>query len=160
MADGFLGYKSSFMLDVVVCALVVLVPVIAFSLYQVRWRRNYTLHRNLQILLGVILLVAVTAFEIDVQLVHGGWEKIVQKRPTPPERIEFLRRVLWVHLVFAVATPLLWGYTLVMALKQFPKLPEPCAYSRMHRVLGWVSTVDIVLTSITGLAFYYLAIIR
>src|SRR5690349_13232590 len=33
MQDGFLGYKSSFMLDFVVVALVLIVPILLFSLY-------------------------------------------------------------------------------------------------------------------------------
>ena len=29
--------------------------------------------RGLQLLLGVVLLLAVSAFEVDLQLIHGGW---------------------------------------------------------------------------------------
>ena len=52
MTDGFLGYPTSLMLDVVVCALALVVPLLLFSLYQVRVKRNFLLHRNLQLLLG------------------------------------------------------------------------------------------------------------
>lgn len=161
MANGFLGYDSSFMLDVVVCALVLVVPTLLWSLYEVKFRRRYTLHRNLQIALGVVLLLAVTAFEVDVQLVHGGWENIVNKPGRPPrvseEDLQTVRTVLSVHLVFAVSTPLLWAVTLVLALRRFANPPQPGPHSRLHKTLGWFSTVDITLTSITGLAFYYVA---
>ena len=65
------------MLDFVVCALVLIVPLLLYSLWLVKVRRRFLAHKRLQIALGLILLVAVSAFEIDVQLVHGGWEKIV-----------------------------------------------------------------------------------
>ncbi len=77
--DGFLGYRTSFMLDFVVCALLLIVPLLVYSLWLVRIKRNYVAHKWLQLALGVILLVAVGAFEIDLQIVHGGWENIVSK---------------------------------------------------------------------------------
>jgi hypothetical protein len=30
----------------------------------------------------------------------------------------------------------------------------------VHAVLGWISTIDITLTAITGLIFYYLAFVK
>src|SRR5437868_12622258 len=82
MTDGFLGYKTSLMLDVVVCALIVVVPTLLFSLYAVKIRRNYSLHKALQITLGIVLLAAVGLFEIDMRL-HGGIEGILAKRLRP-----------------------------------------------------------------------------
>lgn len=164
MRNGFLGYDSSFMLDVVVCALVLVVPALLWSLYLVKFRRNYLLHRNIQMLLGLVLLIAVGAFEIDMQLVHGGWENVVNKPGTPPrmtgEDLETVRRLLWVHLVFAISTPFLWATTLLLAWRRFPSPPQPGPHSRLHKILGWISTVDITLTSITGLIFYYVAFVR
>ena len=163
MRNGFLGYDASFMLDFVVVALVAVVPVILWSLYLVKVRRNYPLHRTLQILLGAVLLVTVLAFEIDMRL-QGGWELIINKVPSQPRRspdeIDTIRQFLYVHLVFAISTPFLWGATLTLALRRFANPPAPSAHSRLHKTLGWLSTVDLVLTSVTGLAFYYVAFVR
>lgn len=159
--DGFLGYQTSFMLDFVVCALIIIVPLLVYSLWLVKFRKAYTQHKWLQIALGVILLVAVAAFEVDLQIVHGGWENIVRK--SHPEesalaaRIAQARPWLWIHLVFAISTPFLWAVTLYQALKKFPSPPVPGAHSRRHKTLGWLSTIDITLTAVTGLAFYYIA---
>ena len=161
LKDGFLGYQTSLMLDVVVCALIVVVPWLLYSLYQVKFKAAYSRHKTLQIWLGLILLVAVGAFEIDLQLVHGGWENIVRK--AHPEDADLARKVaearpyLRTHLVFAISTPLLWAATLVLAMKRFPKPPAPDKHSRLHKTLGWISTVDITLTAVTGLVFYYVA---
>ncbi|MCA9018007.1 MAG: DUF420 domain-containing protein, partial [Planctomycetaceae bacterium] len=70
-------------MDFVVSALVLIVPLLLFSLYSVKIKRNFSLHKKLQILLGAVLLVAVAAFEIDVQIMHGGWQNIVNQRETP-----------------------------------------------------------------------------
>jgi hypothetical protein len=156
---GFLGYPTTFMLDFVVCALVLVVPLLLLSLWLVKFRRKYLVHKRLQIVLGVVLLAAVTAFEVDVQLVHGGWEKIVAKQNLDEAalaaKIASVRPWLLVHLVFAVTTPFLWVATIVLALKRFGSNPIPGAHSKLHALLGWASTIDITLTSVTGLLFYY-----
>lgn len=111
MSHGFLGYDgSTFMLDFVVTALVLIVPALLVSLYLVKVQRNYTAHRNLQLALAGVLLVTVIAFEIDIRA-HGGWRAIVDTRTVPlsAERLETVRQTLSVHLVFAISTPLLWG---------------------------------------------------
>jgi len=161
MEYGFLGYRSTFMLDFVVSALVLIVPLLLFSLYSVKIKRNFSLHKKLQIVLGAVLLVAVTAFEIDVQIMHGGWQNIVNQRETPltPDQFNYARNVLYVHLVFAVSTPFFWAATLFLALKRIPNPPVPCAHSKLHQKLGWISTIDITLTSLTGLYWYYVAFV-
>ncbi len=161
MSHGFLGYDgSTFMLDFVVTALVLIVPALLVSLSLVKSKRNYTAHRNLQLALAGVLLVAVIAFEIDIR-VHGGWQAIVEARESPlsAEQIEIVKQTLYVHLVFAISTPLLWGTTITLALKRMPKPPAPCGHSRLHKTLGWLSVIDLVLTSATGLLFYYRAFI-
>jgi hypothetical protein len=164
MQNGFLGYPTTFMLDFVVCALVLIVPMLLLSLWLVKVRRNFHAHMKLQLSLGVVLLLAVTAFEVDIQWIHGGWENIVAKQSLSDEalaaKIGDVRPWLMIHLVFAVSTPFLWITTIVLALKRFGRNPAPGPHSRLHSLLGWASTCDITMTSVTGLIFYYLAFIR
>ena len=161
MKDGFLGYQTSFMLDAVVVALVLVVPVLIFSIYSVKVHRQYARHRNLQLALAVTLLVAVLAFEVDLHLVQGGWKNVVQKGPPlSTDQLNFIQRVLRIHLLFAASTPLLWATTIVFALRRMPRPPQPSPHSRLHKTLGWASTLDLVLTSVTGLVFYYVAFIN
>ncbi len=162
MTDGFLGYRTSFMLDAVVCALVLVVPTLVYSIYLVKFRAKFVAHRNIQLGLAVVLLLAVVAFEVDMQQIQGGWQNVVAKRAVPlsTEQLATVRTVLWIHLVFAVSSPVLWAMTIVHALKKFPKPPAPAAASKLHKTLGWASTLDLTLTSVTGLLFYYMAFVR
>jgi len=161
---GFLGNDASLMLDVVVTALVLVVPLLVSSIWLVKFRRRYAVHKRLQLTLAAVLLLTVAAFEVDMQWVHGGWENIVNKDPAAPrltgDDLGFVRTVLHVHLLFAVSTPLVWALTITLALRRMPTPPAPCAHSRLHKFLGWASTIDLVLTSVTGLTFYYVAFIR
>jgi len=161
MQDGFLGYRTSFMLDFVVCALIIIVPLLVYSLWLVKVKKAYNQHKWLQLTLGIVLLVAVTAFEVDLQLVHGGWENIVKK--SYPEEADLAAKVaearpyLRFHLIFAITTPVIWFTTLVLAFRRFSSPPVPGTHSRVHKTLGWLSTLDITMTAITGLIFYYVA---
>lgn len=160
MKDGFLGYQTSFMLDAVVVALVLVVPVLLFSLYSVKIKRQYIRHRNLQLTLACTLLAAVLAFELDLHWVQGGWANVVKKGPPLSEaQTKLIQQVLQVHLMFAVTTPLLWAVTITLALARIPSPARPSEHSRTHAVLGWASTLDLVLTSVTGLLFYYVAFV-
>lgn len=163
MQHGFLGNDSSFMLDFVVCALALVVPILLYSLWLVKFKRNYALHRFLQLLLGGVLLVAVGAFEVDMRL-HGGWENIVNKNPEAPrltiDELSHVRQLLYIHLIFAVSTPFLWAATIYQALKKFPLPIQPSEHSGRHKLFGWLSTIDLTLTSVTGLIFYYVAFMK
>jgi len=163
MYRGFLGYDASLMLDVVVCALVLVVPILCYSIWAVKFRQKYHLHKKLQILLSLLLFVAVVLFEIDMQL-HGGWQAIINKDPSEPrmspEELSEVAQVLYIHLVFAISTPFLWGWTMFEALRKFPRPVTPARHSRKHAFLGWASAIDLTMTSITGLIFYYFAFVR
>lgn len=160
MSHGFLGNDASFMLDFVVCALVLLVPLLAYSIWLVKVRKAYTRHRNVQCLLAVILGLAVAAFEVDMRL-HGGWTNIVNKDASHPRldaaALDQVQQYLYVHLIFAISTPFLWAVTLWLGWKRFPNPPLPGPHSKLHKNLGWASAVDLALTSATGLWFYYSA---
>lgn len=164
LRNGFLGNHASFMLDFVVVALVLIVPILLYSLYAVKVRHQYAMHRKLQLLLGGILLVAVALFEVDLHFVQGGWEAVVNKRPEEMrltvDQLAQVRTVLRIHLIFAISTPFLWIITIAAALRGFADPPAPGAHSRWHKILGWASAVDITLTSITGLIFYFFAFVK
>lgn len=153
------------MLDFVVCALVVLVPLLLYSLFAVKKQKKFVLHRNLQVVLGIVLLIAVGAFEIDMQWVQGGWENVMAKQADTlgeealATKIDSVRSVLRIHLVFAISTPILWIVTLVLALRKFSNPPTPGAHSRTHKTLGWLSTIALALTSVTGVWFYCVAFV-
>jgi putative membrane protein len=158
MATGFLGYPSTLMLDVVVCALALVVPALFFSIYLVKFRRNYLWHRRLQTGLGIALLVTVCLFEIDMRW-HGGWQAILKQRSVllTDEQLQWVSRVLLIHLVFAVSTVILWTATLTHGWRRIPRPPQPSPHSGLHKRLGWLSTIALTLTSVTGLVFYYYA---
>ena len=70
--DGFLGTRASLMLDVLVLGMLVVVAVLSWSIYQVKVRRRFRLHKAVQLTLGAVVLVVVVLFEVDIR--RYGWE--------------------------------------------------------------------------------------
>jgi hypothetical protein len=153
--DGFLGTRASLMLDVVFLAMFVVLPVLGWSIRQVRYQRRYLLHKRLQLALGIVLLVAVTLFEIDMRL--HDWT--LRAAVSPYYSTGVVSTSLWIHLFFAVPTALLWIYVIVAALRRFPQPPQSGSHSRSHIFWGRVAAIEMVLTAITGWIFYWLAFV-
>lgn len=144
------------MLDFVFLATFGILLVMAWSIFRVRRHRQYRLHARTQITLAIVLLVAITAFEIDLRF-FTDWRKLAE--PSPFYASGWVDRVLWIHLMFSIPTPLLWIATVVMGLRWFGWDAVPNQHSRKHRVLGWASAIGMTMTTTTGWVFYYVAFI-
>src|SRR5438093_1064334 len=122
MGKGFLGTPASLMLDVVVCSLALVVPVLTWSIYLVKWRRNYLAHKRIQIILCGTIFSVVTLFEIDMRLSGGFWN---MARNSPYANTTFLHNLLAVHLCFSISNVLFWLATFTTAVFKFPNPPRP-----------------------------------
>lgn len=153
---GFLPFRGSFMLDLVVLAMIAVVPLLSFSLYLVRYRHAYTAHRAIQVGLAAVLGIAVAIFEIDMRFVTD-WRKLAQ--PSPYYANGLLWWVLYIHLALAVPTLLIWIGLLIGAWRHFPSPPAPSPHSARHRWWGKIGSLGMFGTAITGWIFYYVAFI-
>ena len=157
---GFLPGRASLMLDVVVVAMFFVLLALGFSVYSVKYRQNYQLHKLIQVGLASALLVVLLLFEIDVHFIDK-W--MVRADPSPyfdaATRSGPVVYALAVHLVFAVTTFVLWLAVILLALTHFPNPPEPGDHSRFHKRWGTIAAIDMVLTTLTGWLFYWLAFV-
>lgn len=145
------------MLDVVCLSMLGVVIALAWSIYQIKVRRRYRLHKWVQIALGIALLVVVVLFEIDIRL-HGWEGRAAGQIGGHPAAVVFW--ALYIHLVFAVSSVILWPITIALAVINFSDPPIPGPHSRIHVPLAWAAAADMVLTAITGWVFYWLAFIK
>lgn len=155
--EGFLGTRASFMLDVLVLAMGVVVAVLAWSIFQVKYRRRYVLHKWVQVGLGLALLAAVVVFEVDVRL--NGWQDRAAGQ-LGGHASRLVMTSLAVHLVFALAATILWPVVIIRALVNFPNPAVPGPHSRFHLFWARIAAIDMFITAITGWTFYYLAFVR
>lgn len=153
--NGFLGTRASIMLDIVFLAMFLVIPAMAWGIALARFRKQFTLHKRVQLAVTVVLLLAVGAFEIDMQFV-SGW----RDRAAPsPYWSQGVMTSLYVHLVFAVSTFFLLLYVVIGALRNIPTPAAPSVYSRRHIFWGRLAAIDLTLTAVTGWVFYWLAFV-
>ncbi len=148
------------MLDVVFVAMFVVVPVLALSIYLVKYRRQFGLHKKLQLTMATVLLVAVLLFELDIRI--NGWEQRASPSPyfdSAHKWTSLAGLALLVHLSFAVPTLVLWTIVVVQALRKFSRPPQPGLHSQWHVRWATIGAAGMVLTAITGWVFYWLAFV-
>jgi putative membrane protein len=153
--DGFLGTRASLGMDVVLVGLFAVLPLLAWSIHLVRNRRDFAGHKRLQWIIAAALLAAIVVFEIDVRLV-SDWKIRAAVSPWWPAGV---LTALGIHLIFAVSSLVLLIWVLWEAAARFPTPPAPSAHSRRHMMMARLAGVDLVLTAITGSAFYWLAFV-
>lgn len=159
-STGFLGTRGSLMLDVVFLAMFAVLPLLALSIYLVKQKR-YAQHKLINLILGIVLLIAVLAFEIDMRF-FTQWEDLAKNSPyfdAARKWTSVAGLALIVHLCFAVPTLLLWIFVIVQALRKFPSPPVPGEHSHAHSKWAWLAAVGMLMTAVTGGTFYYLAFV-
>lgn len=162
--EGFIpGARGSLMLDVVFVAMLLVVPLMGWSIYHARYRKRdpnaLQFHKRLQLTLAIVLLLAIVAFEVDLRF-FSDWEL----RAAPSRFYEAgVWNAVWysltVHLVFAVPTTFLWAYVVIAAWRKFPNPPAPSEHSRSHVFWGRWAAFTMLMTAVTGWIFYVLAFV-
>ncbi len=157
--SGFLGTRASWTLDFVALAMVLLIPILFWSVFLVRVRRHYTWHKRIQLIAATVLTVTIGLFEYDMRFVTD-WRKLAAVSPYwNVQGINVLSWALTIHLAVAIPTFLLWVGVIVGALCGFSRPPKPGRHSRWHRPLGWLSVVGMCMTAVTGWIFYWMAFV-
>ncbi len=121
--NGFLGSRASITVDIVFLALFALLPILGWSIWLVRSRRRYVLHKRVQLTLAAVLLLAVIAFEIDMRFI-SGWTERAESSPYWPSGVW---TSLYIHLVFSISTALLWLYVVIGGAAEYSQSAGPVA---------------------------------
>ena len=155
MLPGFLPFsRASFMLDFVGLAMVVIIPLLTYSLFLAKVKRQFPLHKKLQLSIAIILAVAVLAFEIDMRVY--GWRQYAE---VSPYYDSILFPFLYFHILISTVTVLLWTYVIWQALRNFPNPPASTIFSPKHKKYARAAALGMYLTSFTGWIFYYMAFV-
>lgn len=66
---------------------------------------------------------------------------------------------LWIHLVPTTVMSLPWMFVIVQALRKFSPIPLPNAYSPRHKFCAKLAPINMLLTTLMGSVFYWLAFV-
>jgi uncharacterized membrane protein YozB (DUF420 family) len=148
------------MIDVIVVVMVFVLLALFWSLFSVKYRRRYRQHKTIQLSLAGALLIVLVFFEVDIQFFEN-WRERAAFSPyfDAASGGGGVIYALWVHLCFAITTLALWLTIIVKALSHFPNPPHPNHHSAFHARWGMIAAIDMIMTAVSGWAFYFLAFV-
>lgn len=152
-STGFLGTRASLLADIAYIIMLLLIPAISWSLELLVLRKNYLLHKKVQLFLTGAFLVATALFCVDFFVY--GWEHRTAEPEGMIPRITYM--TLTIHLVFWAVTALIWMLLLVQSLRKIPNPPEPCDFGPTYIYWLIMLILQLFLATLTGWEFYMLA---
>lgn len=153
---GFLGTRADVLIDIVTLSFVVILPLLIWSWRLARIRKNYRLHRNVQLSLAITLAVVVSIFEYDLAQSGGIFELV---KGSAWEGTALLNWIIYVHTLFAVLASLSWVVLIVASLIRFASPPSPNSFSGTHRLWGRIGMIAMIGAAVTAPPLYYFGFI-
>ena len=153
---GFLGTRADLLMDVVVLSFIAILPVLIWSWRLARHKQQFRLHRRVQMVLALTLLVVVVVFEYDLSKSGGIFE--LTKSSTYAGTV-LLNTTIYVHTLFAIAASLIWLALIGFSLWKFGANPEPGKFSHTHRAWGKAGMITMMLAGLTSPPLYYLGFV-
>lgn len=142
---------TTWIIDIVNVSFLIITPIIIWSWLRAR-NGAYTLHRNVQISLFLVLLVVVYLFEMDLRSLGGIFKAVEQSRYAGTA---WLNGLIHFHSFCAESTSVIWILLLIVSLIKFPRPPKPNAFSRWHIIFGRIGMIDMLLSAVTGVILYF-----
>ncbi len=147
---GFLGTRADLLMDIVILALVAVVPIVVYN-WRLARTGQYAKHKALQISLAVLLGAVVGLFEYNLRLQGGIFEATAASRYAGTGTLNFW---IYFHTFFAITTIFVWIGLIAVSLRRFPNPPAPGAFSSTHRLWGRIGMTWMLVTGVTAIPVY------
>ncbi len=147
---GFLGTRADLLMDIVILALVAVVPIVVYN-WRLARQRRYAQHKSLQITLALLLGAVVALFEYNLRLQGGIFAATAASSYAGTATLNFW---IWFHTFFAITTIFIWAGLIVLSIRRFPKPPAPGPFSTTHRLWGRLGMTWMLVTGVTAIPLY------
>lgn len=151
---GFLGTRADLLMDVVFVSTLA-TPFILLWAIRLAKQQQLEQHRLVQTLLLVVLLIAVTLFEVDVRL-SGGSGSLMKGSSYAGTGL--LRGITLAHVLANVVTFFTWLVLVVKSRRRF-KTELPGGFTPSHRRLGRFVFGGTVFGALSAVVMYGLGFI-
>ncbi len=145
IAEGFLGTRADIIIDVVMTVSGFLPAIMMYTFYLAA-KGKHQLHKNLQLVILLLVTILVVALEVDVR---SGDLQAAGALSAYHDTI-VLRVLFIIHLIFATTTFIGWIWLVIKSAKIYPKHFG----SFNHKKWGKILFIDVVLTVVTGWMMY------
>lgn len=148
---SFLGARCDVLMDIVVISMVIILPLLWYSVKKVKEERAFKAHKNIQLTMFIILFFVVLLFEYDMKQNGGIFEMV---KGSSYEGTFFLNFMIYFHTFLSITTSFIWLVLIIVSLRKYGKRKLPGSFSKTHRLWGKIGMWDMALTCITGLILY------
>lgn len=145
------GARCDVLMDIVTLSMLIILPLLWYSVKKVKHQHNYAVHKKIQITMFVILFFVVLLFEYDMKQNGGIFEMV---KGSSYEGTFFLNFMIYFHTFLSITTSLIWIVLIAFSLFKFDRNPRPNKFSKTHKFWGKIGMWDMALTCITGLILY------
>jgi hypothetical protein len=148
--QGFFGTRADLLFDLVVSSLIFIVPLLFYS-WRMAGRGHYLVHRNIQMVLTVVLTAVLVIFEMNLRSKGGIFAMTQGSRfaGTP-----VLSLSIYGHMMLAFSTAAIWLMLVGTALRRFPLSPKPARFQNFHRFWGKCALITMICTGISAVELY------
>jgi len=148
--QGFLGTRADLLMDIVIVALVAVVPIVLYN-WNLARTGHFARHKKMQIGLALLLAAVVALFEYNLRLQGGIFVATSASSYAGTGTLDFW---IYLHTFFAISTIFIWAGLILVSLRRFPSPPMPSAFSSRHRFWGRIGMVWMLVTGVTALPVY------
>ena len=148
---GFLATRGDVLMDIVVLAFLVILPLLIVSWWSAR-AANYKRHRRMQISLALLLAVVVTMFEVDLKL-SGGIFALTSESIYAGTSL--LNGLIYGHMLLAIGSTLVWVPLVIISMLKFPNPPVSNAFGPVHRFWGRAGMLLMMASGLSAVPLYY-----
>lgn len=152
---GFLGSRADLLFDLIMVSILGIAPTLVIS-WRLARQGAYTAHKRVQIVLTLVLTGVLVLFELNLKS-KGGFYALTRDSRFADTWV--LPTCLFVHLLFAVSTAVIWISLLSVSIVRFSTPPLPNDFSRAHRFWGRLAIIDLLLTAVTAVGLYVIGFI-
>lgn len=152
---GFLGTRGDFFSDLLILALVVILPVLVAAIV-LAMRKRFAIHKKLMLAIFTVLVLYVIVYEANL-IYLGGMNYLLSNTRVP--RRPYLALLIF-HIIQSALTLVLGGAVISRgraALNSGQLSRE--GFVSVHRRIAWIEVSMLAISVITGLIIYYLTFI-
>jgi uncharacterized membrane protein YozB (DUF420 family) len=146
---SFLGARGDALIDIGVLSIVAVVPVLLWS-WSLARKKQWTLHKRVQLTTAVVLGIVVLLFEIDLNRMGGIFAVTAESSYAGTAT---LNSWIWIHTAFAISSTIVWALLVAASLIRFPSPPEP-KYFTTHRHFGRLGMILMLGSGVTAIPMY------
>lgn len=147
--SSFLGARGDALIDIGILSIVAVVPILLWS-WSLARRKQWALHKRVQLATATLLGIVVLLFEIDLNQLGGIFKVTADSAYAGTATLNFW---IWIHTAFAISSTVVWLFLVLASLIKFPSPPEPKFFTS-HRYFGRLAMILMLGSGATAIPMY------